>query len=349
MVPAPVLTGATPNPPAPAIENTLTVSAPAQPETTLAPANAGWIPFTVVTFTAGDEDVRVNSITVERVGFGADGAFDSIALLDEEENQLGEEKSLRSNHTVEIGIPFTVPAHISKTYKVVVNMKSNLSLFDGQMPALQIIAVQTSARVVGLPIRGTAHTVNSSLVIGIASALLSPFDPTSAITRYINDTGVRFAGIRLTADSKEDLELSSIIWDQTGSAGTGDLANVVTVVNDTLYPTTAKGRLFTATFDPPALIRKGYSADIYIQGDLKPSGVNRTIEFDIRKSGNIAIRGTAYKYYTIVVAAGNTAMSGHSVFLTSDGTTSGTEVRPFFSGSVVTINSGTFTGVGKSI
>jgi hypothetical protein len=79
-----------------------------------------------------------------------------------------------------------------------------------------------------------------------------------------------------------------------------------------------------------------------------PSGVNRTVKFDIRKSGNVALLGNSYGYYVLIYPGGSTATSGNSIFITSDGTTDGSEGRPFFSGSVVTINGGTFTGVGKS-
>ena len=329
-------------------EDVLTITALEQPASTLAPAGAGWVPFTNITLTAGSRDVTVKNITVERVGFGADGAFDTIALIDEESNQIGEERSFRSDHKVDVGEPLTIPAGTSKTVTVVANMVSNLSSFGGQMPVLQVVAVNTSTRVVGtLPVKGTAQTVNSTLVIGGATATLSSFDPAVALTRYINDKAVRFSGIRLTANSKEDLTLYSIIWDQTGSAGNTDVANVATVVDGTSYPTTVSKKTFTSNFNPAIVIRKGYSVDVYVQGDLLPSAVNRTVEFDIRKSGNIAILGNSYGYYVLILPDGNTAVSGNSVFLTSDGTTSGSEKRPFFSGSIVTVSGGTFTTIGK--
>lgn len=338
----------TPAPATGAAEDVLTVTAPEQPAPTLAPAGAGWVPFINITLTAGSRDVTVRSVTVERVGFGADGAFDSIALIDEASNQIGEEKGLRSSHKVDVGEPFVIPAGASKTFTVVANMATNLTNFNGQQPALQVDAVDASSPLAGmLPVRGTGQLVNSSLVIGGVTAVLSQFDPSVASTRYINDKAVRFSGIRLTANSREDLTLFSIIWDQTGSVGVSDIANVATVVDGKSYSTTISKRTFTSTFDPAIVIKKGYSVDVYIQGDLLPSAVNRTVEFDIRKSGNIAITGNSYGYYVLILPDNNTATAGHSVFLTSDGTTSGNERRPFFSGSVVTVSGGTFTTVGK--
>lgn len=329
--------------------NLLTVSAAEQPEPTLAPAGAGWVPFTSFTLTAGSSDVTVNSVTVERTGWGTDGAFDSIALTDEDGNGVGVEKGLRSNHKVELGEPFVVPAGTSKTYTVVANMATDLSSYDGQMPVLQINAIHSSATVTGtLPIKGASQTVNSSLVIGKAYSSLSQYDPSTATNRYINDKNVRFSGIRFSADSKEDLRLSQIIWDQTGTAGAGDIANITTIVNGVPYPTTIKGRKYISDFVPDIVIKKGNYIDIYVQGDLAASGSNRTVEFDIRKSGDVSITGDNYGFYVLIYPESATATSGHSVFITSDGTTDGDEGSPFFSGSVVTINAGTFTSVGKN-
>ena len=329
-------------------EDVLTVTAPEQPASTLAPAGAGAIPFTSVALTAGAKDVTVNSVVVERVGAGADGAFDSVAITDEEGNQIGVEKGLRSNHRVELGDPFVIPANTSQTIVVVANMVSDLTDFGGQMPIFQVVAINTSTAVKGpLPVRGTGHLVNSTLVIGAATTALSQFDPNVDTNRYINDKSVRFSGVRFTATSREDLTLSSITWDQSGSASNADIANIVTVVNGQFYPTTVSGRKFTSVFEPSIVITKGNSIDVHVQGDLTTTGSNRTVKFDIRKSGDIAIMGNTYNFYVLIYADSNTATSGNSVFTTSDGTTDGNEVSPFFSGSVVTINSGGFTTVGK--
>ncbi|MDO8482720.1 MAG: hypothetical protein Q7S86_02790 [bacterium] len=329
-------------------EDLLTVTVPEQPAHTLAPAGAGWVPFTSITLTAGTKDVTVNSMTVQRTGYGADGAFFSIQLADEEGNPIGDDRSLRSDHKVDLGDPFVISTGQSKTITVMANMASDLTDYDGQMPIFQINSIQTSARVSGaFPIRGTAQTVNTSLVIGIAYAALSQFDPSASVNRYINDKGVRFSGVRFSADSKEDLEFSSITWDQTGTAGNADITNVTTVVNGVSYPTTIDGRKFTSIFEPAIVIKKGNSLDLYIQGDLATGGSNRTVKFDIRESGDISISGQSYGYYVLVLPESATATSGNSVFITSDGTTDGDEGSPFFSGSTVTINAGAFTSVGK--
>lgn len=326
----------------------LTVTKPEQPQTTTAPANAWSVPFTNITLTAGSKDVTVNDLTIERTGPAADGAFYSISLYDEEGNAIGGYKGLHTNHRVELGDPFVIPAHSSTTISVMGNMNADLTEYAGQAPALQIVAINASSPITGtLPIKGTAQAINNSLVIGSSSAMLSQFDPSTATNRYINDKGVRFSGIRITAHTEEALRFGSIAWDQVGTAGESDIENVVTVVNGVSYPTKVKGKLYESIFDPQILVGKGQSIDVYVQGDLKTSGSNRTVKFDIRKSDNIWLIGDSYGFDVGIVAEANTDVAGNSIFTTSDGTVDGTEVAPFFSGSVATINGGAFVSVGR--
>lgn len=327
----------------------LTIESPEQPAPTIAPANAGSVPFTNITLTAGSKDVTVKSLTIERTGAGMDGAFYDISLYNENGDTIEEGKSFRSDHRVEAGTPFVIPAYSSTTISIMGNMNSDLSNYGGQRPALHVVAINASSPLAGeLPVRGTAQTINSNLTIGGASAALSQYDPATAANRYINDKNIRFSGIRITAHAEEPLRLGSIAWDQVGTAGENDIENVVTVVNDVSYPTTLKGKLYTSTFDPQVMIPKGQTIDVYVQGDLKVSGANRTVRFNIRKSAHIWLIGNSYGFDVGISPESSTATEGNSVFITSDGTVDGDEGNPFFSGSVTTINGGSFTNVGKA-
>lgn len=325
----------------------LTVTKSAQPTAVLAPAEAGGVPFTVFTLTAGSKEVIVRRVVVERVGAGADGVFDSVGLTDETGSSLGDEH-LMADHKATFGDDFTIPAHTTKTLTIVGDIAESAPDYDGQMPVLQVDSIDASSPVVGmLPIAGTPQTINGSIVIGSAQAAVSPFDPGNATNRYIGDTGVRFSGIRLTAESPEDLTLSSITWDQIGSVSQSDLTNVVTVINDVAYPTTIDGHTYTSNFAPGIIIKKGESIDAYIQGDLALTGSNRTVQFDIHSSDDIALTGNTFGWGVGVSPSGNTAQSGNSVFITSTGDTDGDEGTPFFSGSVATINGATLISIGK--
>lgn len=329
--------------------DTIVLTNPGQPVHTLAPSGAGGVPFTTITLTAGSKDVEVNSITVERTGPGADGAFDSVSLTDENGDGIGDDRHFNSNHQAVFNESFTVPAHTSKTLTILGNMVDELTDYAGQTPIIQVDAIDASANVVGtLPLKGTAQTINDSLVIGGATAMLSQYDPSTNTNRYINDTGIRFSGIRITANSQEDLTLDSITWDQGGTAGSSDIANVVTFVNGTSYPTEIDNRSYTSTFSPGIVIPKGQSVDVYVQGDLTTTGSNRTVEFDLDGSDSVSLTGNLYGYEVGIVAGGNTATEGNSVFITSTGDTDGDEGSPFFAGSLVTINASTLASVQRA-
>jgi hypothetical protein len=137
------------------------------------------------------------------------------------------------------------------------------------------------------------------------------------------------------------------MWDQAGTASTADLANVVTVVDGVSYPTEIDGRWYTTTFPGGITIRKGYTADVHIRGDLLPSGAKRTVKFDVRESGHVELRGNTYGFGVNMSPAGNTSDTGNAVFITSDGTTDGDEGTPFYSGASTEILSGGFVSIGK--
>lgn len=332
-------------------DDALTVSDPGQPLSSLAPAGSGSVPFISITLAAGNKDVTVNSIAVRRIGIGTDGAFANIALNDPSGFQIGNLVSFDSNHTTLFKQPFTIPAHTSETVAVVGNMANDLSNFVGQKPNLQIDSIHASSPIVGaFPFVGSPQTLNNTLVIGGALATVSPFDPNTPTNHYIGDTGVRFSGIRITANSQEDITLSSIIWNQIGTAAADDLAHVTTFANGTSSSTTIRpdGKTYVSIFNPVIVIPKGQSVDVYIQGDLGTTGANRTVEFDIYdNTDDVSLTGNTYGFGVGLSPSGNTAATGHSVFITSDGTTGGNTGTPFFAGSVLTIKGGSASYIGK--
>lgn len=329
----------------------LTVSDPGQPASTIAPHDSS-PDFFDVTLTAGAKDVTVSEVDFDRVGLGSDAAFYYFGLYDEDGLQIGPTATPNSQHRIAFRKPFVIPAHTEKTFQVYGSMQTDLTDFDGQMPALRLVNIMASSPVEGaIPLQGTAFTLNNSLTIGSATLTVSPLDPSNDTNRNIGDTNVRFSGVRITAASQEDLTLTSIIWTQSGTAGPSDLANVVTNADGTSYSTSRSpyaNNEYVTMFDPGIRIPKGQSVDVYVQGDLLPSAANRTVRFDIRdNSDDIALEGERYGFAVSASPAGNTATDGSSVFLTSDGTTDGDSLTPFYQGSTATVYGASVTYFGK--
>jgi hypothetical protein len=337
----------------------LTVSDPGQPGASLAPQSASRVPFTKVRLTAGsDGPVTVNSITVQRTGLAQDAAFAGVVLVDENGVQIGDAKTFNSNHQATVGVAFTIPAGTSKVVTLAGNMGSSLSSYAGQVASLTVVSVNTNGAVVSgtLPITGVGQTINASLSIGTATLTLSSFDPNSAVSKEIGTTGYKFAGVRMTAGSAEKVRLWNIRWYQSGSAASGDLANVQTYVDGTAYPTTlsSDGKYYSTSFPGGILIDKGLSKDIYVQGDIVGSNANgRTAEFDIYKNTDIYVTGETYGYGITPTATGNcnatasTATTG-SEFIDSNTSCGGTVGTPFFSASTISITGGAPTTITKA-
>jgi len=323
--------------------SSLAVGNTSQPANSLAPQSAARIPFTKFTLTAGtDGDITVNSVTVERSGLANDAVFAGIVLLDENGIQIGNAKTLNSNHQANVGEPFVVKAGTSRTFTVAGNMASSLSSYAGQVAGISVVGVNTSATVSGsLPISGAAHTINATLSLGSATLNVSSFDPNTSQTKEIGTTGVRFAGIRMTAGSAEDVRLHSVRWNQTGSAGTADIKNVKVVVDGVEYATTVSsdGKYYTVTFGSGLVVPKGNNIDVYVKGDVV-DGPNRTVFFDINKNTDVYLTGETFGY-GITPSAGSTTSASD----TSSQFTTGT---PFFDGSKTTISAGSASTIQKS-
>ncbi len=337
VVPPVVTPGTTPQ------GGSLTVSAGTQPANSLAPQSASRIPFTTVVLTAGSSDVTVNSITVERSGLAQDAVFAGVVLLKSDGTQIGIAKTLNSNHQAMVGEPWVIKAGTSQTVTVAGNMAASLASYAGQVAGLNVVAVNTSASVSGsLPIMGAMHTINASLTLGTAQLAVSSFDPNSAQSKEIGTTNYKFAGVRVTAGSAEQVRLWSIRFNQTGSASSNDLSNVKVYVDGTAYDTTvsADGKYYSANFAGGILLDKGNSKDLYIQGDIVGSSASgRTVQFDLYKTTDIYLSGVTYGYGITPTAATTGAASTASEFTTG---------TPFFSGSLVTVTGGSVTTIQKA-
>ena len=328
---------------------TLIITPAAQPAHELAPANALYVPETAVTLTAQGGDVTVNHISARRVGASSDNAVSYVSLLDQDGNELTY-GFIHSDHTVTFPDSFTIPSGTSMTVTVAANMASDLTDYDGQQVGFEIDSIDASAPTSGtVPITGTLQTANESLTIGTAFAELSQFDPHGTTTHYINDTGVRFSGIKISAGSQEGLTLHSISWHSSGTASISDLSNLSVVAGGQTYPTTVDDKYVTADFGEQGIkIAKGENVELYLQGDLGVSGANRTAQFDIDYPTDVSITGDTYGYGIYLLPGGNTAQSGNSVFLTEDGTADTASLFPFFVGSPASINAGTFVNIERN-
>lgn len=310
------------------------------------PGGALRIPFTTVHVRAIGAPVTISSVTVARTGLGNDGAFESVVLLDEAGEVQSDERILNSMHTAVIPFELTLEADEVATITVAANI-GELDDYGGQMPTFTVQSIDTASEVRGLPITGTAHTLVSGLTIGSMSFGRGIDDPAFNKTIYINDKNIVFSGIRIVAGSAEPLLLTGIAWEQNGSAGSADISNVTVEVQGQSFPAEAEGREYAATFGDGIRIEKGMSVSTLIKGDITGTGSGRTVRFDLAGPDDVTARGLTYGFFVEGSPESHTDTSGNSVFLTSDGTTDGESLNPFYKGSEFTISPGAFNTISK--
>lgn len=315
----------------------LTLSSATQPTATLAVQSGARIPFTKVTFTAGnDGDVVVTGVNVERTGLANDAVFAGVVLLDENGQQIGIAKTFNSDHKLTVGDSFTVTKGSSRTMTIAGNMASSLTSYAGEVAYLSITGANTTATVTGsLPITGAGHTINATLSIGSVTVARGSTDPgVSQSAKEIGATAYTFSGVRVTAGSAEKIRIKSVRWNQSGSAAAADLTNIKTYVSDVAYDTTVSsdGKYYTATLGDGVVVDKGANVEIAIKGDIA-GGSGRTIDFDLYKTTDLYITGETYGY-------GITPPNGTDSSGTDDGAFH-LSTNPWYDAFQVTVSNGT--------
>jgi hypothetical protein len=318
----------------------LTVMSGTQPAASLASQNAINVPFTRVKFTASnDGDVIVNSITVERTGLMVDAVLTGVVLLDESGNRLGLSKTLNANHQAILTEPFVVKAGQTREMTIAGDMAASLATYAGQSGFLSLVGVNTAANVTGCcvpPITGSNQTINASLNVGSVTLDNGSIEPGSSVTKEVGTTGYTFASIKATAGSNEDIEWKSVRFNQSGSAASGDLANLKVVdKNGNSYPVvvSSDGKYYTASFSPAILLKKGESNEVSIKGDIA-SGSARTVIFDLYRTSDVVFHGKTFGYDVAPTADdGSPTQSNHLGTFDDD-------VNPFYAGYSVLIGAG---------
>lgn len=335
--------GEIPPPPPPPQGNILMITPGVQPVNSLVPERAVRVPFTKITLTSGSSSsIFISGFTVKRTGVARDSVLNGIVLLDERNVQLGQSKTLDSNHMATLGEQIVIPAGQSRTFTVAGNLNTNLSSFSGQTVGLSIENINTigTTTIRGqLPVMGAMHTINSTLDIGMATAKVGTLG-TSAITKEIGTQNHTFSSIIITAGSGEDIRIRSIRWRKGGSASASDISNLNTVIDGVPYSAeiATDGSTYVFNFGNEILVRKGLSKEISIRGNIE-SGTGRTIVFDIDRASDIYITGETFNFGILP--------SAQNISSPTDSGAEFTSGIPFFDGALVTI-SGASVSVSKS-
>jgi len=278
----------------------LEVSSIDQPTNILAPEGAARIEFTRITLKAGDEDVTVKGVIVERTGFSSNAPFSSIFLMYEDGTLIGTGKLLNSHNQATVGTSFVIPAGTTKTVVIGANMKADLTSSAGEMPILSVIGVNTNSSVTGdFPIDGATHTVNSTLAIGSVVVSEGRDNPSADETISIGSEDVVFSSLKIkNTSSSEDISVNGIRFYNAGTIAVEDLIAVVRVNDGYPIAVVNEGRYFSVTFPAGVTIQRGKYKTFELSGDIAYSGnaVGRVIRFEIDRPYDINVSGNNFGY-----------------------------------------------------
>lgn len=284
-------------------EGTLTVALAADtPASAIAVTNAARYPFTKINLTASGGDVIVDSMVLERTGFGQDGAFSSVAVIldNTDGDQLGNNKTLNSAHQTTLNDDLTVANGTTKTIYLSGNMGTVGTTYAGEVPSLTLTSLTLKGDAslnATLPVTGNGMTLNGTISIGTATITDGANQP-AASTQNVGVTDYVVSAIKITAGSAEAVTVKKIVWTQDGSAGNDDIANI-DVVNATtgeVLSTVENPDGKTLSFNPELSIAKGKNVSFDLRLDIT-DGSGRTISWDIDETTDILVKGETYGYY----------------------------------------------------
>lgn len=269
------------------------------PDATVIPYDVKGVTYLTLLARAGDEDVEITGLTVERAGLGESNDFDKIyAAVDGV--RVGNKRTLGSDDEVELFFTtdknkIVVPANSFVEIDVMADMGA-ASSDSGNVSFLRVTDVETDAAVdADFPIVG-----NEMALSGIAGPALDFEYSGDTDEVNVGDMQIEVAEFVLDGDDSEDVMLYSVTLKQEGSAGTDE------VVNYTLYddndnviagPVDARSDDYVVfELDTPFLLEEDENNyDFTVKADIA-SGNGETVELELDEATDVYAIGQENGY-----------------------------------------------------
>ena len=266
-------------------ENKLVVALnPNTPAAQDIPYNASVVEFTRVDFTAGSEDVTVNSIKVARAGLGSDEDFDKVWLV-VDGKRISTDKSINNDDYAEFNnLNLVIKAGETKTVSIMASMEVEQGSI--KVNRLWIVEVKASSDVEGLPVWG-----NSMKTVDYSPAELTvtaKWTNTTVDVGDENDIVGEFKLEETEPNSNKDVIVKSIRLKNYGSASLSDLANIALYADNTKVSKKVyvDGDYVTFVLDD-YVIEDGKSKIFDIKADIVDGDDGDDIQFEVKKKFDI--------------------------------------------------------------
>lgn len=248
---------------------------------------------------SSDGSATVDSFTVKRTNLCTNSNFSELILLDENGNQVGNEKSLGSTDQATFNDDLDISAGTSKKYYVAGNMASSINNAENCTLEITQATAKGSTSVAGsFPIVGVTKTTNNTITIGTATIANGGSNP-SAQTLEVGQQDYTASAVKLTAGSAEDIWVHSITFTQNGSAElSSDVSDIKLFIDGAEKATgvvNGKKVVFDFSSDP-VKVSKGNNKEFTVRLDII-DGSGRTISLDIDKKVDVVVKGDKYGFF----------------------------------------------------
>lgn len=263
--------------------------------------NAARYPFTKVKLMTGDMATTIDTMVVQRGGFGQDGAFASVDILDAatmlplDQNS----KTFNSAHQAVFNKDLVLAANTTKYIILAGNMGTIGLIYAGEAPALGLASVTLlgSGSVSGsLPIYGNTQTLNGTITIGTAAISRGSYTNATSSSIEVGKQDYTFFSFQVNAGSAEDVLFSQVSVYQEGTAVLGDDISGFGLYKDgTKVADGVVDGKYVSFSGLNTTIPKGQTYQYQVKADVEGGSV-RTVDLGIYRTTDLLVKGLTYGY-----------------------------------------------------
>ncbi len=247
-----------------------------------------------------NDSVIISEITALHEGFGDESDIDGVyAAMDG--GRISRKRTIDSeDQTADLRFttPLTVPACDTVTIDIVADFNSTATVSGEHNLAIELPSdFQSNALDVegNFPLRGNTFRV-AAITSGTVTVSYRTVSPDEM---DVGDEKKVIGKFELSSNSVEDQTIYSVTLEQNGSAGDGDISNIMlrrtdgTVLTNTVATTV--GDFVTLVFDPPFTILEGDKITMEVVADIE-SGAGDTLVMHFEESSDLFAVGSLYGY-----------------------------------------------------
>lgn len=265
---------------------------------------ASLVPFTQIDLTAFNNDITIDHMTIQRSGISYDANFIDLVILDADTRfPISDLVPLNNDHRAMFETNIFIPEGSTRSIILAGNIASTPNATEMASLNLVDIHLTNDSTLSGnLPIIGNQLMMNGSVNIGSITVSGGSLNPAWSV-QPIGTQDYIFSSVKITASSREDVQLELIRFYNNGNAADTDVVDLELlhdgVVIATL-PSMNNNELIFDLSDNPIDINRGTAHEFSLRGDIV-GGLSHSISFDIEEKADVILRGLEFGFYILPV------------------------------------------------